>query len=138
MSASMDELSPDYMGEDRLVLLPQLRLVPAGALNPDGTINKNIKTIDIYRAHQNHYWKVVYTQCDPEGVVLPLEMIVRGPSQSSYKRKVYSTHAPNVLHYKPTEGGVHLIMLREVAHNRWWGRINVNVTGPSLNRPRFG
>jgi hypothetical protein len=52
----------------------------------------------------------------PEELVLPLEMIARGPSQASYKHKVDSRTAPTTLHYKPVQAGRHFITLREVAH----------------------
>lgn len=115
MSATLDEIAPDYMGDDRVSVTLQ-EGSPTTAFVP--------------------LWlRVNYDECAPEGVMLPLELIVRGPS--SVKRKIYSRNAPTLLHYKPVEGGTHLIMLREVAHNRWWGRLKVDVRGPNLNRPRL-
>jgi hypothetical protein len=114
MSASLDELSPDYLGEDRIgVSLSQDTPTPA-AFAP--------VTLDID-----------YSECMPEGVVLPLELIVRGPSTSSNQHKIFSRHAPSTITFKPREGGFHLVTLREVAHNRWWGRLKFQVSGSELS-----
>jgi hypothetical protein len=134
MPTSMDDLSPDYLGEDRIELTLNERIVAANMVVPGNTSYTtpvqppppdlrafNLVTVFVY-----------YDECLPEGVVLPLEMIVRGPSDGSYQRRIYSRIVPPILTFKPREGGPHFIMLREVAHNRWWGRININVWGTGL------
>jgi hypothetical protein len=116
MPTSMDELSPGYIGEDRIVLSLQFGSKTA-AFSPLTLL-------------------VNYDDCAPDGVVLPLEMIVRGPGESSYQRRVYTRTRPPSIVIKPREGGIHCIVLREVAHNRWWGKLNVTIQGQLLGKRR--
>jgi hypothetical protein len=116
MSQSLDEICPPYYGEDRLDL----------SLTTQGRV----------RAFTQTSIAVSYARTLPEGVLLPLEMIVQGPSAQSYVRRVYSRSRPTTLFFTPKEGGSHLILLREFAHNRWWGRVAVTVDGPLLDAPR--
>lgn len=116
MSTSQDELCPPYFGEDRL----DLSLVTQGAV----------------RAFARLVIAVSYARALPNGTVLPLEMIVQGPSQQSYVRRVFTRARPATLLFAPREGGSHLVLLREFAHNKWWGRLVIDVSGPSLDVPR--
>lgn len=116
MSQSLEEICPSYVGEDRLVL----------SLLTEGTI----------RAFSQARIGVSYAATAPEGTMLPLEMIIQGPSQQSYVRRVYSRTRPTTLLVTPREGGPHLVLLREFGHNRWWGRVSFNVDGPLLEPPR--
>lgn len=116
MSTSLDEICPSYIGEDRLVL--QLQVIGA------------------VRAFEQTAISVDYSATAPEGVVLPLELIIQGPSPQSYVRRVFTRSRPNTLIFTPREGGSHLVTLREFAHNKWWGRLVVSVEGQSLQEPR--
>ena len=116
MSTSQDELCPPDFGEDRL----DLSLLTSGKV----------------RAFIQLSIAVNYARALPEGTTLPLEMIVQGPSPQSYVRRVYSRSRPTVLLFSPKEGGSHLVVLREFAHNKWWGRIVIPVEGPLLDPPR--
>jgi hypothetical protein len=112
VSAHIDELSPSYIGEDRIDV----------ALDRDAVATANtsmVVTVD-------------YSRCAPAGATLPLELIVQGPSAESYQRRVFTRLLPSQVVVKPIEGGPHLIVLREVAHNRWWGRLRVQVDGERL------
>jgi|WetSurMetagenome_2_1015567.scaffolds.fasta_scaffold527307_1 hypothetical protein len=112
--SSVDEICPSYYGEDRL----SLSLVTTGKLQAFSPV---LVSVD-------------YSSASPEGVSLPLEMIVQGPSPQSYIRRVFSS-APTSIAFTPKEGGSHLVMLREYAHNRWWGRLVLDIDGPSLEQP---
>jgi hypothetical protein len=112
VTTSHDEICPPYIGEQRFTL----SLVSTAAIQ---AFSRQQLTID-------------YSGAEPDGVVLPLEMIVQGPSRSSYQRRVYSRAKPTSLFITPREGGPHLVLLREFAHNKWWGRVTLNVEGPSL------
>lgn len=116
MSAALDELSPLYLGEDRIVLSLMSGLTP--------------------RAFRSIIIDVDYAAADPQGVVLPLKLIVQGPSSGSYQTRIFSRVAPARLAFMPREGGSHLVVLREVAHNRWFGRLRFTVDGPLLETPR--
>ena len=116
MSISLDEICPPYVGEARLVL----------QLQSTGTV----------RAFEHASILVDYSATAPEGVVLPLELLIQGPSPQSYARRVFLRSRPTALIFTPREGGAHLLTLREFAHNRWWGRLVVDVQGQLLQEPR--
>jgi hypothetical protein len=111
MSASLEELSPSYIGETRIVLA---------------------RTTVQPLAHHPVSVSVDVSAALPEGLVLPLELVVQGPSVSSYQRKTFTRAVPVTLIFVPREGGVHLVRLAEVAHNRWWGSVKITVQGDSL------
>lgn len=116
MSTSLDEICPRYIGEDRLVL--------------------QLQTIGAVRAFEQVAIAVDYSATAPEGVVLPLELLIQGPSPQSYVYRVFRRSKPTTLIFTPREGGSHLITLREFAHNKWWGRLVVSVDGQPLQEPR--
>lgn len=107
----IDELSPLTVGSERIALSPADPLTPARAFAPFSV------TVD-------------YALCAPEGVVLPLEMIVTSPTKS--KRTLFRRLAPTELTIHPDEGGPWIVVLREDAHNRWWGRLAIDVDGDQL------
>jgi len=75
---------------------------------------------------------VNYDACEPEDAVLPLELIITGPSPSSFKRRIFRRALPSAFDFTPVEGGTHQVMLRETWHNRWIGVLSVNVAGEEL------
>ena len=106
-----DDLAPDYLGEDRIDL--SLATSAPRAFAP----------VDI---------DVDYSRTLPDYVVLPLEMIVRAPSDANFERKYFRRVAPSVLSFTAKEGGKHLVLLRETAHNHWLGKIEIDVAGERL------
>lgn len=113
--ASLDEISPRYIGEDRIDL----------SLDPSITVPGAFAPLLV---------NVSYARCEPNGVMLPLIFEAQGPSAESYIRRVFSRAAPASLIFTPREGGPHLVVLREAAHNRWWGRLRLSVEGETLDR----
>lgn len=114
-SAQLDELAPRYMREDRIdVTLDSLQVRVA--------------------ALESVLLSVSYQRTLPEGVVLPLIFEVQGPSPSSYQRRVYSRVAPTAVIFTPREGGTHLVVIRENAHNRWFGKLRLDVEGETIER----
>lgn len=115
----IEEICPEYIGEERITLsFDTTSIVP--------------------RANLALLIRVDYSLCDPEGgAVLPLEMLVQGPSPSSFRRRVISRTKPAELVVTPREGGRHLVLLREMAHNRFHGKIAFDVAGETLTRPRL-
>lgn len=107
----IDELSPLSVGSERIALSPTDPLTPPRAFTPYSI------SVDL-------------ALCDPQGVVLPLEMIVTSPSRS--KRTLFRRLVPVELTIHPDEGGQWIVVLREVAHNRWWGRLALDVDGDRL------
>lgn len=112
---ALDEIAPGYIGEDRIDLSLDPSIATASAFVPV------LVNVD-------------YARCRPESVMLPLIFEAQGPSPESYVRRVFSRLPPSSLVFTPREGGPHLVTLREVAHNRWWGRLRLTVEGESLDR----
>jgi hypothetical protein len=107
---NIDELSPAYVGEDRI----RLTLDP----NTDPpTVGRVVTVI------------VDYSACDPQGVNLPIDFIVQGPSATSYRSKVLRRKRPTRLSFIPSESGSHLLLIREQTHNRWFGKLVLTVAG---------
>lgn len=110
---ALEELSPSYMREKRID-------VTVAASTP------------IPRAFQAILLEVSYTRTMPDGVMLPLVLEVQGPSAASYQRREFASTLPSAIVVVPREGGRHLIVLREAAHNRWWGSVELDVEGELL------
>jgi hypothetical protein len=108
----LDELSPRYIGEDRLTLA----LVP-------GAEPRAFRSVEV---------TVDYSRAAPEGASLPLELTVKGPTSAGFVRRYFRRARPSALSFVPAEGGVHLVRLREVGHNRWVGLLEVQVSGSRL------
>jgi hypothetical protein len=116
MSQELDEICPPYYAEDRIDL--------------------SLSSTARIRARDRVAISVSYTRTATEGLVLPLEMIVQGPSEQSYLRRIYRRIRPQMLLLTPKEGGPHLVVLREYGHNKWWGSISFEVDGQLLEVPR--
>ncbi len=114
---SMEELSPRTLREDRI----------------DLELDASVTTV---AAFSSVLVNVSYSRTLPQGVLLPLIFEVQGPSAESYQKRVFYRHAPSSLVFTPVEGGPHLVALREAAHNRWWGRLHLDVEGERLDEPR--
>jgi hypothetical protein len=108
---NIDELSPATIGEDKIVL----------AVDPSTDPPTALKAVQI---------NVDYGKADAEGgVALPLDLIIQGPTQESYIARTYRRFVPKTLSFVPIAAGVHLVLLREQAHNRWVGRLRIVVIG---------
>lgn len=113
--AVVDEVSPAFYGEARIVLRPQ-----AGETR--------------FRAGVAVVLDVDYSQTEPQGVVLPLELTVTSVSGArTFQRRVFPRFAPSQVLFVPREGGPHLVRLAEAHHNRWLGTLNVDVEGPVIS-----
>lgn len=113
---TQDEICPAYIGEDRIrVSLSEDTLAPRAFAAVDITID--------------------YTAADTDGgVVLPIEITVTAPNPTGFVKKTYRANRPTLFTFKPREGGDHLVRVREVAHNRWFGVLTVNVAGDRLRQ----
>ncbi len=112
----VDEISPRYYGEDRIVL----------ALHEDTAspivFSPVIVTID-------------YSACLPQGIVRPLEFTLTGPSgAATFQRRYFRRFTPTEITFRPTEGGTHLVRIAELFHNRWFGALVIDVAGDPLDR----
>ena len=107
----VDEVSPVTYGEDRIVLTLSEQTPEPQAFNA--------VVVD-----------VDYSAGLPEGVTLPLELTIVGPSGSeTYQRRVFRRLLPDTLAFIPREGGEHLIRLAEQFHNRWFGALVLEIAG---------
>lgn len=111
--ALIDEISPTYVGEDRIVLSLSDPQTPLLAFVPF--------QVDID-----------YAKTQPGGLVLPLELVFQAPS-GVMQRRVFERSAPASLLLVPRTRGRHLVLLRELFHNHWQGRLEVDVQGDDLN-----
>lgn len=115
--SALEEISPSYVREKRI----------------DLTLDET--TVKV-RAFQQALLNVAYDRALPEGVMLPLVLEIQGSSPQSYQRREYTQVPPTAIIFTPREGGPHLVVLREVAHNRWWGSLNLDVEGELLEAPK--
>ena len=115
MTEMSDMISPAYVGEDRLGVEVDSLTRPY-ALQPL-TVNFD------------------YSQADPVGVRLPIEVVVQPPTTdgSGYLRRVFRRVVPPSFTFVPIAAGPHLILIREVGHNRWLGRLVVSVVGDRMS-----
>lgn len=112
----IDELSPREYGEDRIALSLALPSIKPRVFVPV------VIRVDV-------------SACAPEGLVLPLELIVTGPSGSATEqRQVFRKRVPTEITFTPVEGGSILVRLSELFHNRWWGKLVIPVVGDPLDR----
>lgn len=63
------------------------------------------------------------------GVVLPLLLQVIAPDGSPVLTKEFHLTPPTSLEFTGSAAGVHLVRLGEIAHNRWFGALQVAVRG---------
>lgn len=113
----MEELSPETIGEDLIVLSLDVQSLDPRAFRPI-TVN------------------VDYSACEPDGIVLPLELLIVAPSPSGFSHRHFTRTAPTSILFIPREGGLHGLLLREVGHNRWNGRLRIQVAGDPLDPQR--
>lgn len=109
----IDSISPDYMGQDLI------------------SLQLNTETLEP-RALSSVIVDVDYSSTEPEGVVLPLELTIRSPTPKNIVRRIFRTLRPSTIAFTPQEGGPHLVLLRETAHNRYVGILTIEVTGDRL------
>lgn len=70
------------------------------------------------------------------GLVRPLRLLVMSPRAASTGRapviRFFHRTIPERFTITPSEGGDHLVVLSEVAHNLFWGSLVIPVTGEEL------
>jgi len=119
MTALYDILSPDYVGEDRITVSVDEASRPLMAYKPV-TLNLD------------------YADTGDEGAVVPIELIVQpksgaGGTEGGYVNKVFRSTPPTTFTFAPQGAGDYLIVIREVAHNRWQGRLIITVGGDKFS-----
>jgi hypothetical protein len=111
----IDDFSPAYIGEDKIIL----------------TLDQASSSPRVFSSIQVN---IDYSETLPEGVAMPLELIVQGPTEAGFVERTYRKFKPESVSFKPIAAGEYLVLLREVAHNRWVGRLRFVVTGDEFER----
>ena len=113
---TVDILSPAYVGEDRI-------------------------TIELNKATQNPRVRdalvidIDYTATMPEGTTPPIEIVYKSAvDPDAYGRVVYRSRLPTSFSFSPLSAGNYLIRLRELGHNRWQGRLEIDVSGDEFSQ----
>lgn len=74
--------------------------------------------------------------CAPYGLQLPIEIIVTGPrGEPDFTRVVHRRRVPRSFTFTAKSPGRHMIVVREAAHNRWFGSLSVDVIGDRTQDP---
>ena len=109
----IDRVAPSYEGEDMISL--SIRPGSLTRVNHPCTIN-----IDQSPAGEN-------------GISLPVLAIVqpRFGDGSEYKEIEYDTFLPESFSFIPRKAGSYLVLIKEIYHNRWQGRLTVEIAGDS-------
>ncbi len=113
---TIDTLSPSNVGEDRVVL----------------TLNAAIATP---RSLQSVIIDIDYSAAAPEGITPPIEILFKSAlDPESFGRSIFLTRLPEAFSFSPGSSGNYLILLRELGHNRWQGRLEIEVIGDEFSR----
>lgn len=117
MKAQLDIIAPPEIGEDRFSLSANPACLPLLALNP--------VIIDID-----------YSGAGANGITPPIEIIVQPPSNdgSGFIRKRFYRAAPTSFSFVPITAGNHLVLVKEYCHNRWQGRLLIDVGGDEADK----
>ena len=107
---AVEAMCPSYVGAENITL----------ALSPS---SRSPRAFGVVRVD------VDYSRCAPAGPSPPLELLIQAPSQANVIRRIYGRSLPTSIAFTPREGGVHGVLLREIGHNRWLGRLRVDVAG---------
>lgn len=76
------------------------------------------------------------TRCAPYGLQLPIEIIVTGPrGEQDFARVVLRRTIPRSFTFSPKGAGRYTVVVREAAHNRWYGSLDVVVLGDRAQDP---
>jgi hypothetical protein len=127
VTTAIDEISPDYVGEELIVITRQDAEATPRAFNAI-VLDIDYSGADIYG-----------------GICNPIELMISGPSADSFERDninherttISQRTPPPSVSFRPTEGGRFDITIREVGHNHFWGHLTVDVEGVT-NDPGAG
>lgn len=114
--SKLDTISPAFIGASRIAL---------NKANPDA---------DVF-VRQPFRVLVGYSGAGVGGVSLPLVVEVISP-RGRRRTSEFTRSAPATLIITPEERGLHLLVLREKYHNRWFGSLEFDAIGDDLSTPR--
>lgn len=109
--AQLEDVCPSYVGARNILL----------AL---------AKPLDVILAHRPVVVTVdIQEEALVSGLMLPLELRIVAPSAANSRQHFYTRKIPRQFAFTPREGGQHLVLLREVSHNRFCGSLIVQSVG---------
>lgn len=114
----IDFMSPLYIGEDKVRVTVDPSTDPPTAGKPV-TLNFD------------------YTDADEAGgLVLPLVLTVQPPGVEGvgYVTHTFTRHRPSSYTFTARDAGTYFILLKESAHNRWQGRLLMEVAGEKYSQ----
>jgi hypothetical protein len=117
VTTNLDLISPTYIGQDKIGITIDPASLPV--------LSGGIITLAFD-----------YSDALPEGVVLPLKLIVQpafgdgtGYFEKTFRRSVPTSYAFTVL-----GAGRYLAVLKELGHNSWQGRLLIDVAGEKFSQ----
>lgn len=119
MTSIIQLLSPEFLGAERITITP----------DPNTSFNSLQPITVLFN----------YDLAEPEGIVLPLQLIVQptigpGGDGSGYTEHLFDEIRPSSYTFRVPGAGQHLIVLREYYHNRWFGRLLIDVQGDEFSQ----
>lgn len=115
MSETQDRVSPGFVGEDKIAV----------TIDECSFLAGNLVT------HRNITARFDYSASAPEGVQLPIivELQPGFGDGDSYKRVVFTRFVPETFSFRVTGSGKYFIIVKERFHNKWQGRLEIDVEG---------
>ena len=116
MTGILDILSPLYIDEDKFTL--------------------ELDSVSVAIALQPMTLNINYDEADPEGAMLPIEVIVQPPTEdgTGYIQKIFRNFIPSSFTFTPINAGDHLVLVKELGHNRWQGRLLITIEGDEASK----
>jgi len=108
----LNTISPTYIGQDKIG-------ITVDAVSQPVMVSKII-TLNFD-----------YSETLPVGVVKPLKLHVQPAfgSGAGYQEFLFDLFVPNSFAFRVFAAGQYLVLLRELAHNQWQGRLLLDVKG---------
>lgn len=107
----LEVLSPNFLGSKRISL----------SLSDQTPVPKALQDVRI---------EIDYSEAeDYGGIVLPVLVMVQTPRKKGFRSDVFRKIAPTSYIFAPQEAGTHLVVVREVFHNRLHGTLALEVAG---------
>lgn len=117
-TARLDRICPHYVGSGKITVQLDTATTPPYAYSAT-TIN------------------IDYSSTGENWVSLPIEIIIAPSSADSdgYIRKKFTDAPPESFTWRPTRPGSHLVIVRELFHNQYQGKLEINVEGDPASTP---
>jgi len=121
MTQTIDSISPTFIGADMI----------------DITIDDVSKPLTVGKVITLNF---DYARTLPGGVTRPLKLVIQPAfgSGAGYVEETFDTFIPSSFAFRVQGAGQYLVILREVYHNQWQGRVLLDVAGDQFQEVRTG